>query len=156
MLNKKNILNLFFIVIIFFAGVVIGISININKDAVNDGEEEYSQNTSDDIIFANLMVDYGNGKVKTYNNIELKQGQSVLNLLEKICADNNLELEYDPPKDSLGVFITNIDGIVNDGSSNKWWTYWVNNKMAMKAADQFILQDGDIIEWKYGAQIEFE
>lgn len=155
MLNKRNILNLFFIIIILIAGIGIGISIDINKN-VGGEREEKSSKSAPDVILASLMFDYGNGKVKTYNDIELKQGQSVFSLLERICTDNNLELKYNPPKDSFGVFITNINGITNDNNSNKWWTYWVNNKMAMEAADQFILQDGDIIEWKYGAQIEFK
>ena len=56
----------------------------------------------------------------------------------------------------MGVFITNIGGMVNDNKESKWRTYWVNNEIDMVAADQYVLQDGDVIEWKYGAQIDFE
>jgi hypothetical protein len=49
----------------------------------------------------------------------------------------------------MGQFVEEINGIKNDFKQNKYWIYYINNKSAIAGISQYIIQQGDIIEWKY-------
>jgi drug/metabolite transporter (DMT)-like permease len=51
-------------------------------------------------------------------------------------------------KSSYGILIESINGHVN-GTNNAFWTYSINGKDAPIGAAEYIVQDGDIIEWKF-------
>jgi preprotein translocase subunit SecF len=154
---KKKLVNLFFLLIIFLAGVLVGIGtkqsgIDFKPDENVQIDEEANK---EEKITVSLMIDYGNRTVKTFKPVELDEEKNVFGLLKKVSQNNNFELEYDPSKNDMGVFVKGIDGINNDNQESKWWTYWVNNESPMLAADQFKLNDGDVVEWKYGINLNF-
>ncbi len=68
--------------------------------------------------------------------VTAKQGDSVMNILKAhhdIEEDNGL--------------ITKIDGISQDTSTNTYWMYKVNGKLAEKGANDLKVSDGDEIEF---------
>ena len=45
-------------------------------------------------------------------------------------------------------FITSIEGIEQDESEGLYWLYYVNEEMPSVGAGEYIVEDGDLIEWK--------
>jgi hypothetical protein len=99
-------------------------------------------------IQVGLRINYGDGANKNFSNINIENNLSVFDLLLKMQAENNIELTYDDYGGDLGTMITAIDGL-NNGADNYWWKYWVNDDYANMGASNYILNDGDKIEWKY-------
>jgi len=48
----------------------------------------------------------------------------------------------------VGVFINSIDGIPNQ--DNKYWMFYVDDRLAPVGPDQYQTKDGEKIEWRYG------
>ncbi|MDO4482741.1 MAG: DUF4430 domain-containing protein [Bacillota bacterium] len=53
-------------------------------------------------------------------------------------------------------FVTSVDGLKNgtDGYPYSGWTYLVNGKFAEVGASEYVLKDGDTVEWKYSLTFE--
>jgi len=47
----------------------------------------------------------------------------------------------------LGSFIQEINGVEN--SSGAYWTFYVNGRYSTTGASQYVLSQGDTIEWKF-------
>ena len=45
------------------------------------------------------------------------------------------------------MMVESIDGI--SASSTHFWSYFINGTAGNVAADKYILQNGDVVEWKY-------
>lgn len=45
-------------------------------------------------------------------------------------------------------FITSIDGVEQDESEGLYWLYYINEEMPSVGAGDYIVEDGDLIEWK--------
>lgn len=99
-------------------------------------------------IVVSLRLDLSERNIKTFNNIQLGEEKTVFALLKKVTQENNLELSYKEYPD-LGVFIESIDNFANDPGRNLWWQYWVNEEYGQVGTSNFILKNGDIVEWKY-------
>ncbi len=94
-----------------------------------------------------LMLDFGGGDVKSYNDVDLTQGENLFDVLKRMTEEWGLTFEYKEYKD-LGTLITKI-GDKENGTENKYWQYWVNNKKSGVGASSYSPQSGDIIEWKF-------
>lgn len=88
----------------------------------------------------NLKLDFGNGTSISYDNLE---GSTVLNVTESVVA-----VEYEWYGDL--VFVTSIANVSNDADQGLWWQYWVNGEVGSVAANQYTVEDGDLIEWRLG------
>jgi len=76
---------------------------------------------------------------------ENAEGESALEFLENVTKDEKIDLEtteYD-----FGVLVDAIGGIGN--TKEKSWIYFVNEKSAEVGAGEYVLEDGDLVEWKY-------
>ena len=86
-----------------------------------------------------LIVDYGNGTVKTLENFELTDyNTSAFDALIKWC-----EIEY---KDygEYGILVEGIDGIQGN------WRYFINEDFPGVSSSKYNLKNGDIVKWVYG------
>jgi len=108
------------------------VSTQILKSAVN-GKVSYK-------------IDGGNGKIIT-SILVLSKNSNVFSLLESLSKRENFKIESKEYK-GMGVLVESIDGIKN-GTDNKYWQYWINGELPMKAADQQEVKNGDKIEWKF-------
>ncbi len=136
----KFILKIIIVFVIFFAGFYLGQNYIAKSDLPATSSEE---------INVNLMLDFGNSEIKTFNNIAIKKDWTVFKLLEKVTAENNIELTYKDYGGDLGVFIESIGGVGNDFNADKFWQYWVNNKYAEIGVGNYDLKNNDVIELKY-------
>jgi len=99
-------------------------------------------------IRVSLSFGFGEENIKTFEDIKLEGKKTVFDLLKKVTQENNLEFSFKEYSD-VGVFIESIDNMTNDSTNNKFWQYWVNSEYAQIGASSFILEDGDLVEWKY-------
>jgi len=87
-------------------------------------------------------------------NLEFKNDTaniiSVYALMQKLRDENKLtftEKNYA----GLGEFITSIGGVKNSTAKN--WIYYVNGKKAEVGVSNYQLKPGDVVSWKYEAEI---
>jgi hypothetical protein len=120
---------------------LLGISVGRQYSAPSD-----NQAVQDQVSNASLMIDYGDGKVKTYQDVS---GSTVFNVLKNASEKNNFDLKYKDYGGELGMFIESIDGIGKDPSGKKWWQYWVNNKYSQVGVSAYTVSPGDVIELKF-------
>ena len=148
--NGVNLISKIIIVIVMFvAGFYFGGQQAISpSETLNQINQIIDDEEQPQIIKANLMLDFGNGQVRTFNNIELPNDSSVFDLLKNIADQNNLKVDY---KDygEMGALVEAIGDIKNDLKNNLFWQFWVNNKYSEIGSSNFKLTDGDIVEWKF-------
>lgn len=143
------------IFIVFLTGLMIGLDLGC-KLAITSQKIELDKNNETNLTLpesentVDLIIDFGEADDKQeYNNVEIAEGGTVLDLLKKITEENNLEFDYKDYGGGLGAFIESINNVKNDSSKNLWWQYWINDKYAILGASNYEMKDGDIIEWKY-------
>ncbi len=85
-----------------------------------------------------LTVDFGNGTIQEFTSIEGP------NVLEATNSTTTVDVEWYGDL----VFVTAISGVSQDDDANLYWQYWVNGELGPCAANMYILEDGDAIEWK--------
>lgn len=91
-----------------------------------------------------ITIDFGDGKTL---NLEapIKENLTAFTLLEKISEEKGLDLKT--KKYDFGIFVESINGLKSD--QNLAWIYFVNGKSGETASDQYVLKEGDLVEWKY-------
>ena len=93
--------------------------------------------TSPDWTFDYLNIDTNNATVADF-------------LFE--CADQyNLDVEAEPWTGYNSFFVEAINGTEN-GKDGRYWLYYVNEKFADVGCSNYVLNDNDLVEWKF----EFE
>ena len=132
------------IVTIFFAGFYIG----QQALAPSNGSSLVGQENSEQILVS-LMLDFGNGEVQTYNDVSVDIGSTMFELLQQVTSENDLEFDYKDYGGDLGALVESVNDFSSDVKGNRFWHYWVNNIYADIGASNYILESGDIIEWKY-------
>lgn len=127
--------------IVLFGIFIISFFININKvkrEVIIPPEEVIVESK------ATLSIDFGEEIVKTFD-LTLGLDDTAFSVLKKTCENENINLEiqqYD-----FGVFVKKIDDF--ESTVDKSWIYFVNGTSGNVAADQYILNPDDVIEWKY-------
>ena len=101
----------------------------------------------------NLMVDHGDGTIKTWNTISWHESMSILNLLETVAGAKEIVLTT---KDDTkkGLLVESMDGFANmtKGTSTTRWQFWINNTYEPRVASKYYLRPGDMVMWKYFAE----
>ena len=90
------------------------------------------------------IIDFGNDNKITYQEKDFNE-KTAYDLLKKTAEVNSFEIkvkQYD-----FGVFIEEIDERKN--TNEKAWIYFLNSVSATTAADIYLVEPGDLIEWKY-------
>ncbi len=100
------------------------------------GEVNRPQETVTDLT---LIVDYGNGTVKTQDDFDLTNyNTTAFNALIKWC-----DVEYNEFGE-MGILVENIDGIQGN------WRYSINGDFPGVSSNKYNLNNGDTIKWVYG------
>lgn len=148
--NVKNIAKIIIIVTVFLFGYYYGQSLENNtiEEVAPVCSPEISREGNEISEKTSLMLDLGNGKIKTFNNIEIENNTTVFDLLKRVTSENAIDLEYKDYGGDLGVLIESIDGEGNDMKEMRYWQYWLNNEYAKTGASSQVIPDGAIVEWK--------
>lgn len=138
----KIIAKIVIIIAVFFAGLYVG-----QQQVSAPPRQEYAggQATEQKV---SLMLDFGDGVVKTYQDVEWREEMSVFDLLKAVAEKNNLQFSYKDYGGDMGMFIESVDNRKNSAKGDFWWQYWVNNEYGEIGSGKKILKPGDAVEWK--------
>ncbi len=77
-----------------------------------------------------------------------KERASALDVLRKACRQKGIAL--DASNTSMGMYVRGIGGLYEfDGGPSSGWMYHVNGTTPNKSAGNYLLQDGDRVQWTY-------
>ncbi len=97
-------------------------------------------------VSTRLSIDFGDGRVKTF---EVKPaGENLFQIMKEISSEERIKLGYETYS-GLGELITEIGDKKNGAEDNKYWQFWINGFYAQVGASSYIVQPGDVIEWKF-------
>jgi len=94
-----------------------------------------------------LVIQFSETEAIEIQNIEPIIGQTVLDLLTTQVQKNELAFETKDYGD-LGMLVNKI-GDKENSQENKYWQYWVDGEQVMVGADNYFLQGGERIEWRF-------
>jgi len=109
---------------------------NLTTWELNGGEPIVSTSPSDNTIWCFKNVSSGEG--------------TVLDCLERTLEA--VDQEMVTSKYIYGTFVASVAGVEN-GRNERNWLYWVNDDYANMASNVYYLEDGDVILWKYTANV---
>lgn len=114
---------------------------NSEKSSPQGADEQRSESEQ------SLLVQDEKSGEDSYIFEATKPGQSALDLLKE-----NAEVVYE--EYDFGVFITSINGKIAD--SDHYWAFYLNDEYATQGADQTLLSEQDVVEWRYEAIVSQE
>ncbi len=101
-----------------------------------------------------VMIDDGQEKIITLPPSKIEANDTVFSVLQRLDTEREDVSIATQSFASLGTLVTAINDVKN-GSSDKYWQYWVNNQYAQVGADQQAVAGGDVIMWKFtGSKVE--
>jgi len=122
--------------------------LSFQKEINNLNQIETNEKITKQIVQEKVLctIDFGDGNVKSYQTT-FSENSTIFSLLEALSKEESLQLEW-KIYEGMGVFVESIDGVKN-GTDNKYWQYWVNDKSPSVSADNYTVKMGDKIEWKF-------
>ena len=133
---------------ILILGLIIGAFLGATFHKETVVVREGTADTPAALSSVNLMIDYGNGSIKTWNTVSWNEAMSVLDLMQEVANAKEIAIETKP--DAKGIsMLESIDSVANDSKQNMRWQFWVDNTYEPRTADKYYLKPGDIVLWKY-------
>lgn len=93
---------------------------------------------------ATLRIDFGDGTNMHYD-YEIQDTTTAFDLLNSATDEQNITV--DTTQYDFGVLINSIGD--KENTKELAWIYFVNGEAGNVAADNMILESGDVVEWKY-------
>ncbi len=93
------------------------------------------------------MLDYGNGKVQTFDKVTIASSGTVLDTLKDLAGKEDIAFDS-KTYEGMGTLVTQINNSKN-GDGERYWQYWVNNQKPSTGAQAQKVMSGDWIEWKF-------
>ena len=108
-------------------------TINSKPDSLKEGHESFVPE---------------NGIILGKTECEFKDGDTVFDILERACKNNNIKLSS---RDTIyGIYVSGINNLDEfDCGSASGWVYTVNSKSPPKSCDKYTVSKGDEIVFKY-------
>jgi len=103
--------------------------------------------------YVTLSVDkltINKGYVVPATSVELQSGDTVWTVFQRVLNNNHISYDYKWYEDYGSVYVKSIagDGELNHGEGSGWM-YNVNSWYPNYGADNYILKNGDVIQWRY-------
>lgn len=82
--------------------------------------------------------------------VVFNDGESVFDLLKKVCMDKKIHMEYSWTPIYNSAYLEAINNLYEfDCGSASGWVYCVNDWYPNYGSSRYALKDGDVVEWKY-------
>ena len=122
---------------------------NINSCTFSITCKEILENT--DKLDSSKSFDIpSDGIILSPAEIEFEDGASVFDILSKAVRENSIHMEFSKTPGTNSVYIEGIANIYEfDCGSLSGWMYTVNGDVPMVSASDYIITDGDIVEFIY-------
>ena len=115
------------------------------QEVPSQQQQEQESVAQEQEIVVHASINYGNGEIQSFANEVVEQGDSALDLLDKLGQEKGIAIEKkDFP--GLGEFVEAINGV--HGSGDSYWQFWINGEYAQVGAGQYELKEGDEVLWK--------
>ena len=110
------------------------------------GERAHAQSAT-----VRLVVDYGDGVIKTITGLPWAKGSTVLDVMNA-AKDRPHGISFSYTGSGASAFLTRIDDIANEGGAKKNWQLWVNTSYADKGFGVYEVQPLDVVFWRLTTQ----
>jgi len=100
-----------------------------------------------------LVVDYGDGVIKTITGLPWAKGSTVLDVMNA-AKDRPHGISFSYTGSGASAFLTRIDDVANEGgaAAKKNWQLWVNTSYADKSFGVYEVQPLDVVFWRFATQ----
>jgi hypothetical protein len=100
-----------------------------------------------------LVIDYGDGVIKTISDLPWSKGQTVLDLMNAAKARPH-GITFRATGSGGSAFLTQIDDLTNEGggAGKKNWQLWINSAYADRGFGVYELQASDVVFWRFTTQ----
>lgn len=90
------------------------------------------------------------GIIFEQQTVEFSEGESVFDVLKRVCQENKIHMEYTETPVYNSVYIEGINNIYEfDCGSLSGWKYCVNGWYPNYGCSRYQLAEGDVIEWRF-------
>ncbi|WP_042267831.1 DUF4430 domain-containing protein [Paenibacillus graminis] len=99
-------------------------------------------------VTLSIVGDKEHGTIFAAAAVDVKDGESALELLKRVTRSNKIQMEYQGAKSFA--YVEGIDNLYEfDQGPESGWIYKVNGEVPGKGAGSYTLQPGDTVEWLY-------
>jgi len=100
-----------------------------------------------------LVVDYGDGVIKTISGLPWAKGSTVLDVMNA-AKDRPHGISFSYTGSGASAFLTRIDDVANEGGggAKKNWQLWVNTSYAERSFGVYEVQPLDVVFWRFTTQ----
>lgn len=107
-------------------------------------------NNLDQLDSDKLEMVPSNGTILSTTTVTFYEGESVFDVLQRVCRDNGIHLESSWTPIYNSAYIEGIHNLYEfDCGSLSGWMYRVNGWYPNYGCSRYQLQDGDVVEWRY-------
>lgn len=107
-------------------------------------------NNISDLDPEKLDVVPSDGIILPQQTVEFKSGESVFDVLKRVCQENNIHMEYTDTPIYNSAYIEGINNLYEfDCGSLSGWQYRVNGWYPNYGCSRYQLAEGDVVEWRY-------
>lgn len=97
-----------------------------------------------------LDVMTSDGIILSQRTVEFKEGESVFDVLQRVCQENNIHMEASWTPIYNSAYIEGINNLYEfDCGSLSGWMYRVNGWYPNYGCSRYQLAEGDVVEWRY-------
>lgn len=94
------------------------------------------------------------GFILPSENISFTDGESVFDILKRVCREKNIRMEFSIVPLTGGAYIEGIGNLYEfDCGSVSGWMYSVNGEFKSIGCSECLVSDGDSIEWQYSCDL---
>lgn len=117
-------------------------TIEIRCDSILDNLEDLKEGKSKYVP--------SDGRILSKAEVEFSEGETVFDVLKRLCDSNNIQLEYSWTPFYNSYYIEGIHQLYEfDCGSESGWMYQVNGIFPNYGCSSYTLKDGDVIKWCY-------
>jgi len=89
-----------------------------------------------------ITADFGEGFTKEWK-VKVSKDDTIFDAMKATG------MQFDYNIQSLGVFVTSIEGLAENRSTGRYWQYWINGEYSQLGISIVNVTDGMKVEWKY-------
>ncbi|NYT03929.1 MAG: DUF4430 domain-containing protein [Candidatus Methanofastidiosa archaeon] len=116
------------------------ISITSEAPATSDSTTTTENKDSVNVYIA---ADFGSGYTKEWKEVKVPKDSTIFDAMKA----SGMKFDYNIQ--SLGVFVTSIEGLAENRSTGKYWQYWINGDYSQLGISNIKVANGMKVEWKY-------
>jgi hypothetical protein len=100
-----------------------------------------------------LILEIGHGRRREWNQIAWWEGMTVGDAMTSAAraSDEDEPIKFAQQGTVASAFLTELDGIANEGAGGRNWTYQVNGQRADRSFAVCELRPGDQVLWRFAA-----